>query len=204
VKVIVGLGNPGPEYEQTPHNMGFLVIDQIAQDCGVVVANRRHKASTATAKLAGEEVLLAKPETFMNLSGHSVRDLVREQTERLSAQGGFDIAKDLIVIYDELAFPLGVLRIKPDGSSAGHNGVQSVIDAVGEKFIRVRIGIAPDHPVSSGKSYVLTPFKKKDLPVVGEMIDRAGEALRMILTDGVSAAMNKFNRREEAAEGKGM
>jgi PTH1 family peptidyl-tRNA hydrolase len=200
VKLIIGLGNPGPEYEQTPHNMGFLVIDQIAQDCGVVVANRRHKALTATARLAGEDVLLAKPETFMNLSGHSVRDLVREQSER----GEFDVAKDLIVIYDELAFPLGVIRIKPDGSSAGHNGVQSVIDAVGEKFVRVRIGISPDHPVSSGKSYVLTPFKKKDLPVIGEMIDRAGEAVKMILTEGVGAAMNKFNRREEAAEGKGM
>jgi PTH1 family peptidyl-tRNA hydrolase len=200
VKVIVGLGNPGPEYEQTPHNFGFLVIDQIAQDCGVAVANRRHKALTATAKLAGEEVLLAKPETFMNLSGHSVRDLVREQSEK----GEFDAARDLIVIYDELAFPLGVLKIKPDGSSAGHNGVQSVIDAVGEKFIRIRIGISPDHPVSSGKSYVLTPWKKKDLPLVGEMVDRAEEAVKAILTEGVNAAMNKFNRRDDAAEGKGM
>jgi peptidyl-tRNA hydrolase, PTH1 family len=200
VKVIVGLGNPGPEYEQTPHNFGFLVIDQIAQDCGVAVANRRHKALTATAKLAGEEVLLAKPETFMNLSGHSVRDLVREQQER----GEFDAARDLIVIYDELAFPLGVLRIKPDGSSAGHNGVQSVIDAFGERFIRIRIGISPDHPVTSGESYVLTPWKKKDLPLVGEMVDRAEEAVKTILTEGVNAAMNKFNRRDEAAEGKGM
>jgi PTH1 family peptidyl-tRNA hydrolase len=200
VKLIVGLGNPGPEYEQTPHNMGFLAVDQIAADLGVTISNRRHKAVTATARLAGHDVLLAKPETFMNLSGHSVRDLVREQTER----GDFDVARDLIVVYDELAFPLGVVRIKPDGSSAGHNGVQSVIDAVGEKFIRVRIGIAPEHPVASGKSYVLTPWKKKDLATVGEMIDRAGDAVKAILTEGVNAAMNKFNRRDEAAEGKGM
>jgi peptidyl-tRNA hydrolase, PTH1 family len=107
-------------------------------------------------------------------------------------------------VYDELAFPLGVLRIKPDGSSAGHNGVQSIIDAVGEKFVRVRIGIAPEHPVTSGKSYVLTPWKKKDLDVVGEMVDRAGDAVKTILREGVMAAMNKFNRREDAAEGKGM
>ena len=200
MKLIVGLGNPGPEYEQTPHNMGFLVIDQIAQDCGAAIANRRHQALTATAKLAGEDVLLAKPETFMNLSGHSVRDLVREQQER----GEFEVAKDLIVVYDELAFPLRVLRIKPDGSSAGHNGVQSIIDAVGERFVRVRIGIAPEHPVASGKSYVLSPWKKKDLDVVGEMVDRAGDAVRTILSEGVMAAMNKFNRREDAAEGKGM
>jgi PTH1 family peptidyl-tRNA hydrolase len=129
-----------------------------------------------------------------------VRDLVREQVER----GEFDVARDLVVVYDELAFPLGVVRIKPDGSSAGHNGVQSVIDAVGEKFIRVRIGIQPEHPVASGKSYVLTPWKKKDLATVGEMIDRAGDAVKAILTEGVNAAMNKFNRRDEAAEGKGM
>ena len=200
MKLIVGLGNPGPEYEQTPHNMGFLAVDQIAADLGVTIGNRRHKAVTASAKLAGHDVLLAKPETFMNLSGHSVRDLVREQTER----GEFDVALDLIVVYDELAFPLGVVRIKPDGSSAGHNGVQSLIDAVGEKFIRVRIGIAPEHPVASGKSYVLTPWKKKDLATVGDMIDRAGDAVKTILTEGVNAAMNKFNRRDEAAEGKGM
>ena len=200
MKLIVGLGNPGPEYEQTPHNMGFLALDQIAADLGVTISNRRHKAVTATAKLAGHDVLLAKPETFMNLSGHSVRDLVREQVER----GEFDVARDLVVVYDELAFPLGVVRIKPDGSSAGHNGVQSVIDAVGEKFIRVRIGIQPEHPVASGKSYVLTPWKKKDLVTVGEMIDRAGDAVKAILAEGANAAMNKFNRRDEAAEGKGM
>ncbi len=200
MKRIAAPGNPGPEYEQTPHNMGFLALDQIAADLGVTISNRRHKAVTATAKLAGHDVLLAKPETFMNLSGHSVRDLVREQTER----GEFDVARDLVVVYDELAFPLGVVRIKPDGSSAGHNGVQSVIDAVGEKFIRVRIGIQPEHPVASGKSYVLTPWKKKDLATVGEMIDRAGEAVKAVLEEGVNAAMNKFNRRDEAAEGKGM
>lgn len=204
MKLIVGLGNPGPEYEQTPHNMGFLALDQIAADLGVTISNRRHKAVTATAKLAGQDVLLAKPETFMNLSGHSVRDLVREQVERSSDAGEFDVARDLVIVYDELAFPLGVVRIKPDGSSAGHNGVQSVIDAVGEKFIRVRIGIQPEHPVASGKSYVLTPWKKKDLATVGEMIDRAGDAVKAILEEGVNAAMNKFNRRDEAAEGKGM
>ncbi|HUS18184.1 MAG TPA: aminoacyl-tRNA hydrolase [Terriglobales bacterium] len=190
MKLIVGLGNPGAEYELTPHNMGFLVIDQIAADCKVEVVNRHCRALTARANFGGQDVLLVKPETFMNLSGVSVRALVEKYAE------GFELSKDLIVVYDELDFPLGTIRIRERGSSAGHNGVQSIISSLGtDEFLRVRIGIAPEHPVNDGAKYVLAPWKKKDLPVVGEVIDRAEAAVKAILEDGVAAAMNQVNRR---------
>jgi PTH1 family peptidyl-tRNA hydrolase len=195
VKLIVGLGNPGPEYEQTPHNLGFLAVDLIAERARVGVANRRSRALTGKAMIEGQEVLLAKPQTFMNLSGQSVRELIAECGE------GFEPAKDLIVIHDEMDFPLGTLRIKQGGGSAGHNGIESAIAAVGPEFIRVRLGVAPDHPVRDGAEYVLSAWKKKDLAAVGELVERAAEAAEMILREGIGAAMNRFNRREEAAEG---
>ncbi|MBI2681742.1 MAG: aminoacyl-tRNA hydrolase [Acidobacteriales bacterium] len=196
MKLIVGLGNPGPEYEQTPHNLGFLVVDLLAEQAGVAVNNRRCRALTGKARIAGHEVLLAKPETFMNLSGNAVRELVAERQSKEE----FDPRKDLIVIHDELAFPLGTLRIKERGSAGGHNGVESVISAVGQEFIRVRLGIAPDHPLRDGAEYVLTAWKKKDLPLVGEMLDRAADAVTAILVDGVVATMNRFHRRDEAVD----
>ena len=140
MKLIVGLGNPGIEYQFTPHNLGFLAIDRIAHDCGVEVRNRQCHALTARAKIGGEPVLLAKPETFMNLSGMSVRELVAKYEIRPES--------DLIVIYDELDLPLGTIRIRQRGSSAGHNGMKSIIGALGtQEFLRIRLGIAP-----SGKS----------------------------------------------------
>ena len=192
MKLIVGLGNPGAEYELTPHNMGFLVVDQIAEDCKVEVVNRHCRALTVRAKFGGQDVLLAKPETFMNLSGTSVRALVEKYGE------GLDVSKDLIVVYDELDFLLGTIRIKERGSSAGHNGLESLIGALGtDEFLRVRVGIAPEHEVKDGAKYVLAPWKKKDLPVVGEVIDRAEMAVKTILEEGVKAAMNRVNRKAE-------
>lgn len=197
MKLIVGLGNPGAEYELTPHNMGFLVVDQIAEDCQVEVGNRHCRALTARARFGGEDVLLAKPETFMNLSGTSVRALWEKYGE------GLDVSKDLIVVHDELDFPLGAIRIKERGSSAGHNGIESIIGALGtDEFLRVRVGIAPEHPVSDGAKYVLAPWKKKDLPVVGEVVDRAEAAVKAILEGGVSAAMNQINRKADNAAGE--
>ena len=196
MKLIVGLGNPGPEYEQTPHNLGFLVVDLLAEQAGAVVNNRRCRALTGKAKFAGEDVLLAKPETYMNLSGNAVRELVAE----CQGKEEFDPRKDLIVVHDELAFPLGTLRIKERGSAGGHNGVESVISAVGPEFLRVRLGIAPDHPLRDGAEYVTTAWKKKDLPLVGEMLDRAADAVTTVLAEGVAAAMNRFNRRDEAID----
>jgi peptidyl-tRNA hydrolase, PTH1 family len=192
VKLIVGLGNPGPQYEQTPHNLGFLTVDVLADAAGAAVTNRRSRALTGKGKLEGHDVLFAKPETYMNLSGNAVRELVAE------AGPDFDVRQDLIVIHDELAFPLGTVRIKERGSAGGHNGVESVIGAVGEEFIRVRMGITPEHPLRDSAEYVLTAWRKRDLDVVGEMLERSAEAVRRILSDGVAAAMNRFNTREQA------
>jgi peptidyl-tRNA hydrolase, PTH1 family len=190
VKLIVGLGNPGVEYQFTPHNLGFLTIDRIANEHGVEVRNRQCRALTARAVIGSETVLLAKPETFMNLSGISVRELVGKHEVRPE--------EDLIVIQDELDFPLGTLRIHTRRSSAGHNGIESIINALGtQDFLRIRMGVAPDHKIEDGMSYLLAPFRKAQLKVVDEMLEVAAEAVKVILTDGAAAAMNRFNRKLE-------
>ena len=195
MKLIVGLGNPGIEYQFTPHNMGFLAVDRIAEQCGVRVNNRHCRAQTARTRLAGHDVVLAKPETYMNLSGASVAELVREYEAQPE--------QDLVLLYDELDLPFGSLRVRPRGRSAGHNGVESVIAALGtQEITRIRMGVGPDHPVGDGARYVLSQFKKTQLAVVDEVLDQAAEAVKVILTDGVQAAMNRFNRKpEEAGEG---
>ncbi len=190
VKLIVGLGNPGIEYQFTPHNLGFLAVDRIAQECGVEVRNRNCRALTARAMIEDREVLLAKPETYMNLSGLSIRELV--------ARYEVDPVSDLIVIYDELDLPLGTIRIRQRGSSAGHNGMESVIGALGtQEFLRIRLGISPDRKISDGVQFVLTPFRKAQLKLVDEVLDTTMEAVRVVLKDGPGAAMNRFNRRLE-------
>jgi len=190
VKLIVGLGNPGIEYQFTPHNLGFLSIDRIADDCGAEVRNRQCRALTARAVIEEQQVLLAKPETYMNLSGLSVRELV--------AKHGLDPANDLILIYDELDLPLGTIRIRQRGSSAGHNGMESVIGALGtQEFLRIRLGIGPDRKISDSVKYVLTPFRKRELKKVDEVLDNAAEAVKVILREGPAAAMNRFNRKAE-------
>ena len=190
MKLIVGLGNPGVEYQFTPHNLGFLVVDRIASECGVEVRNRQCRALTARAVIGSETVLLAKPETFMNLSGISVRELVSKHEVRPE--------EDLIVIQDELDFPLGTLRIHRRRSSAGHNGIESIINALGtQDFLRIRMGVAPDHKIEDGMSYLLSPFRKAQLKVVDQVLDTAVEAVKVILTEGPGAAMNRFNRKPE-------
>ena len=191
MKLIVGLGNPGIEYQFTPHNLGFLAVDRIAGQCGVRVSNRRCRALTAKAEFAEREVLLAKPETFMNLSGMSVRELVKEFEAEPS--------RDLIVIHDELDLPLGAMRVRQRGGSAGHNGLESIFGALEtQEFMRIRLGIAPAHPVRDGADYVLSPFKKAQYKVVDEMLDSAAEAVKVLLTEGAGKAMNRFNRRSTA------
>ena len=193
MKLIVGLGNPGIEYQFTPHNVGFLAIDRIAGQCGVTVDNRHCKALTARARIGNEEVLLAKPETYMNLSGMSVQELVRKYE--------LDPQKDLIVIYDELDLPLGTIRIRERGSSAGHNGMQSIIDALGtQEILRIRLGIAPDHPVKDGSRYVLGQFRKSQLVALDELLEKAAEAVSVVLNEGRSIAMNRFNRKVKPDE----
>lgn len=190
VKLIVGLGNPGIEYQFTPHNLGFLVIDRIAEQHKVEVRNRQCRALTARAVIGLETVLLAKPETFMNLSGLSVRELVVEYDARPET--------DLIVIQDELDFPLGTIRIHRNRSSAGHNGIESIIGALGtQDFLRIRMGVAPDRKVEDGITYLLSPFRKAQLKLVDPMLDVAAEAVAVILDEGPAAAMNRYNRKPD-------
>jgi len=196
VKLIVGLGNPGIEYQFTPHNMGFLTVDRIAEQYGVRVSNRQCRALTGRAVIADHEVLLAKPETYMNLSGMSVRELVSKHE--------IDPTQDLIVIYDELDLPLGTIRIRQRGSSAGHNGMESIIGALeSDEFVRIRLGIGPGHPVGDGARYVLGQFKKSQYSVVDQELDTAAEAVKVILGEGVSKAMSLYNRRSETQEEQG-
>ena len=191
----MGLGNPGPDYVWTPHNAGFMAVDRIAHQEGVVVANRRCRAETATCRIAGRTVVLAKPETFMNLSGLAVAMLLREFEA--------DPARDLLVIYDELDLALGTFKIRERGSTAGHNGARSVSGALGsQEWLRLRIGVRPDLPPEApggrrqGKDYLLSPMRKADLTVLDEVLDRVAIATRKIVGEGPGPAMNEFNRRE--------
>ena len=192
---MVGLGNPGLEYLWTPHNAGFMAIDRIAGQEGVVVQNRRCRAVTASCRIAGRQVILAKPETFMNLSGVAVASLVQEFEA--------DVAKDLLVIYDELDLKLGTIKIRERGSTAGHNGARSITGALGgEEWLRLRIGVRPDLPPEAaggrrpGKDYLLSPMRKSDLAALDEVLDRVATATRRIIAEGPGPAMNEFNRRE--------
>ena len=193
MKLIIGLGNPGVEYQFTPHNAGFLAIDRIAQFCNVSVTNRRGRALTSKAQLAGHEVLLAKPETYMNLSGLSVAALVNE----------LEIATtDLIVIYDELDLPLGTIRIRERGSANGHNGAKSVSGSLGtDEWLRVRVGVGKVLPEGSearsgGTDYLLSPMRKQELEKLDEVLDRVRPAVEAILSKGPGPAMSEFNRSE--------
>ena len=179
--LVVGLGNPGIEYQWTPHNAGFLAIDRLAERTGVAVSNRRCRALTATAESAGREVVLAKPETYMNLSG-----IVRSGSGRGVRRARRD---DLLVIYDELALPLGSMRVRAGGSSGGHNGARSINGALGtEEWARVRIGVGPDGKETAGrrgKDYLLTPMRKKELAVLDEVLDRVADAVETVIVSGV-------------------
>ena len=195
---MVGLGNPGLEYLWTPHNAGFMAIDRIAMQEGVAVQNRRCRAMIGTCRIGGREVILAKPETYMNLSGAAVSALVREYEA--------DPLQDLLVIYDELDLALGTFKIRERGSPAGHNGARSVTGALGsQEWLRLRIGVGANLPPEAiaagasrrgGKDYLLSPMSKRDLTVMDEVLDRVATATRRILQDGVGVAMNEFNRRE--------
>jgi PTH1 family peptidyl-tRNA hydrolase len=187
VKLIVGLGNPGYEYHLTPHNLGFMAIDRLAEDCGKDLSRREAQALTATAELAGERVILAKPQTYMNLSGLAVARLLHN----------YELAsRDLLVLVDEIELPLGMVRIRPRGSAGGHNGLKSIIGALGgDDFTRLRMGVQPDRQVADYVSYLLSPFRPAEAELVAEMLDEAAEAVRVILLEGVQKAMNRFNRR---------
>jgi PTH1 family peptidyl-tRNA hydrolase len=191
VKLIVGLGNPGIEYQFTPHNLGFLTVDRLAERLGVEVKNRHCQALTARARIGEEALLLVKPETYMNLSGLAVRELMEEYELKPE--------QELIVIYDELDLPFGTIRIRPRGGTAGHNGMESIVGALGtEEFLRVRLGIAPERKVLDGARYVLGQFRRSQYKAVDQMLDTAADAVEAILKEGAAAAMNRFNRKPEA------
>jgi PTH1 family peptidyl-tRNA hydrolase len=192
MRLIVGLGNPDPEYQWTPHNLGFMAVDELANRNGIRVERPEGKALVGKGKIAGEDVLLAKPQTYMNLSGISVRELL-EKYELGPA--------DLLVMWDEVQLPFGTIRIDRKGSGGSHNGANSVISGVGtQEFSRIRLGCGPDHPLSSRKEFVLRPMKKAELEEAAEMIGKAGDAVEMILAKGIEPAMNIFNRRKPEAE----
>lgn len=187
MKLIVGLGNPGYEYHLTPHNLGFMAVDRLAEDCGVEVAHREAQAFTASTEIEQVDVVLAKPQTFMNLSGMAVARLL----------DAYDLSiEDLIVLVDDVDLPLGSLRIRQRGSAGSHNGLKSIIGALqADEFVRVRLGVKPERAVEDLVSYVLGRFRKADLESVAEMLDRAVEAVRVILREGSAKAMNRYNRR---------
>src|ERR1700730_10140341 len=192
MRLIVGLGNPDPEDQWTAHNLGCMTVDELANRGAIRVARPEGKALVGRGKLAGEDVLLAKPQTYMNLSGVSVRELL-EKYELGPA--------DLLVMWDEAQLPMGTIRIHGEGSAGSHNGAKSVIGSLGTAaFARLRLGCAPEYEVSSRKEYVLRPMRKAELEVAAEMIAEAADAVEMIVAQGIDTAMNKYNRRKEPPE----
>ncbi|PYT15297.1 MAG: aminoacyl-tRNA hydrolase [Acidobacteria bacterium] len=184
--VIVGLGNPGAEYEFTPHNLGFLVIDRLAESHGVRVSRKENMSLVGLGTIQGKPVALAKPQTFVNLSGPAVKGLVERY--------GLDPDR-VVLVYDELDLPWASLKIKPKGSDAGHNGVKSVIGSLGTtKIPRVRLGIHPGRPVD-GEKFVLAPFRRSQKKEVEEVVGRGAAAVESILAEGVEKSMTIFNRR---------
>jgi PTH1 family peptidyl-tRNA hydrolase len=189
--LVAGLGNPGEEYAGTPHNLGFMVVDRLAEMHNIRVTRRDSKALTGVGRIAASDVMLAKPQTFMNLSGTSLRPLMEKH---LLA------AADLILVFDELALPWTSLRIKPRGSSAGHNGVDSTIRSLGtQDFVRVRLGIHPGHPLSSGTEYLLSPFKRSLHKELEQLVADGADAVVSIIAEGVEKAMTRFNRRAQGS-----
>ncbi|MGB2665699.1 MAG: aminoacyl-tRNA hydrolase [Candidatus Acidiferrum sp.] len=194
MRLIVGLGNPGPEYQWTPHNLGFLAVDELANRNGIRVERPEAQALVGLGKVAGQEVILAKPQTYMNLSGNSVGRLMDKYEVEPA---------ELLLMFDERDLPWGMIRIGERGSPGTHNGAKSVTSAVGtQDFARLRLGVGPDHLVGDLAAYVLRPMKKGELEGVAEMLVTAGDAVEMILTQGIAAAMNKYNRRVPPPEEK--
>jgi PTH1 family peptidyl-tRNA hydrolase len=185
--LVAGLGNPGEEYALTPHNLGFLTVDRLAEQHGIRVNRKDSRALAGVGEIDGHPVMLAKPQTFMNLSGASLAPLMEKHSigpERL------------VVVYDELDLGWKALRIKPKGSAAGHKGMKSVISSLKtSEIVRVRLGIYPGHPVADGAEFVLAPFGRSQIKELDEFIGYAADAVRAIIAEGVEKAMTKFNRR---------
>lgn len=193
MKLIVGLGNPGREYDETRHNLGFMLIDRLMERAGGRRFRAESNAKVAEATIAGNRVMLAMPQTFMNLSGGAVRPLLERYGEGDPA--------NLIVVSDEAALPFGMIRIRAKGSAGGQKGLKSIIDRLGtQDFARIRLGIKPDHPVSNLSSFVLLPIPKREREKLEEMLESAADAVEVILTEGIERAMALFNRTVKDSE----
>ena len=183
--LIVGLGNPGPEYAKTRHNLGFMLVDLLASQLQTQVKRDECRALIGRAEIAGHVVELVKPQTYMNLSGEAVSGLLAKDNRSV---------EKLIVISDDLALPFGSIRIRPKGTHGGQNGLRSIIDCLKTlDFIRLRIGIQPEHPIRDAAKFVLENFAKGDAETLGKVLDESADAVRVIVTDGVDAAMARFN-----------
>ncbi|HWS99027.1 MAG TPA: aminoacyl-tRNA hydrolase [Pyrinomonadaceae bacterium] len=193
---IVGLGNPGAEYEGTRHNVGFMVVDLLAREAQAQVKRKECRALVGRAELEGRRVELVKPQTYMNLSGESVACLLGKQESKEAA------AREMIVISDDLALPFGTIRLRRRGSAGGHNGLKSVIAALKtDEFMRLRIGIQPEHPVGDTKSFVLDEFARGERAALAEILERSAAALRAVLRDGIDKAMALYNSDQSRVTG---
>jgi len=183
--LIVGLGNPGLQYERTRHNLGFMVVDMLAREAQTQVKREECRALVGRAEIENVRAELVKPQTFMNLSGESTNCLLKKPDR--------EVAK-MIVISDDLALPLGSIRLRPKGSHGGHNGLRSIIDCLGtQEFMRLRIGIQPDHPLSNTKNFVLENFTKGEIATVEKVVEKSADAIRAVLSDGIEKAMARWN-----------
>jgi PTH1 family peptidyl-tRNA hydrolase len=188
MKLIVGLGNPGREYEMTRHNLGFMLIDRLLTRAGGRRFRSESSAKVADVTLAGQRVLLAKPQTYMNLSGDAVRPLLDRYGEGKQA--------NLVVASDDVALPFGMIRVRARGSAGGQKGLKSIIERLGtQEFARVRLGVKPDHPLDDLSRFVLSQIRNRDREQLEETLERAVEAVTVILSEGVERAMARFNER---------
>jgi PTH1 family peptidyl-tRNA hydrolase len=187
--LVAGLGNPGEEYAATPHNIGFIVVDRLAARHGIRLTRKECQAFIGQGNIGGKTVLLAKPQTYMNLSGIAIKPLM-ERNEVSNAE--------LLLVYDELDLPWGSLRVKPNGRAAGHNGVSDVIAKIGtQDFARVRLGVHPGPGLSGGKDYLLSRFTRRQNEELDAFIDLAADAAESVIAEGVEKSMAKYNRRAQ-------
>ena len=193
--MVVGLGNPGPEYEKTMHNLGFLALDRLAEQRGIRVTRPESKALVGVGSVGGAEAVLVKPLTYMNLSGTAVKPLAER----------YEVGPErIVVIYDELDLPWTGVRVRPGGSAGGHHGIESVIRQLGtQQCPRIRVGIHPGHPVKNGAEFVLSPLRKAQLEELDEVLDHVASAAESIIADGVEKAMTRFNRRARGEKQEG-
>ncbi len=183
--LIVGLGNPGARYEKTRHNLGFMLVDLLAREFQTQVKREECRALIGRAEIENRLVELVKPQTFMNLSGESVSCLLKKDNRS---------ERKLIVVSDDLALPLGSIRLRAKGSAGGHNGLKSIIQCLRtEEFARLRIGMQPEHPLTNTKDFVLEAFSKTDFEIVDKVLRECAEAIRAVITDGIEKAMARFN-----------